>query len=168
MPINTTTVEASLQAALNATTSATAAKDMLLLTKAVEAIGAAVTNIAALTAELNANDYVIKKAELKDYSETTVAMAADDCDLELGNVFTKAISSSTTLTFSNAPASGKAGSLTLIATFSGSPAITWPANVKWTGGTAPTLTTAGIDVFTFMTTDNATSWLGFVSGADMQ
>tara|TARA_R110002124_G_scaffold231454_1_gene396753 strand:- start:299 stop:805 length:507 start_codon:yes stop_codon:yes gene_type:complete len=168
MPINTTIVEASLQAALDATTSATATKDMLLLTKAVEAIGAAVTNIAALTAELNANDYVVKKAELKDYSETTVAMAADDCDLELGNVFTKAISSSTTLTFSNAPASGKAGAFTLIATLSGSPAITWPATVKWAGGTAPILTPAGIDIFTFMTTDNGTAWFGFSSGENMQ
>tara|TARA_B110001469_G_C9379755_1_gene197021 strand:+ start:45 stop:551 length:507 start_codon:yes stop_codon:yes gene_type:complete len=168
MPINTTTVEASLQAALNATTSATAAKDMLLLTKAVEAIGAAVTNIAALTAELDANDYVIKKAELKDYSETAVAMAADDCDLQLGNVQTKAISTAVTLTFSNPPASGKAGAFTFIATFSGSPAITWPATVKWAGGTAPTLTAAGIDVFTFMTTDGGTIWFGFTSGADMQ
>ena len=38
MTINTTTVEASLQTALDATTGTTAAKDLLLLSKAVEAL----------------------------------------------------------------------------------------------------------------------------------
>ena len=53
MPINITTVEASLQAALDATTSATATKDMLLLTKAIESLGNAVINISTITTELN-------------------------------------------------------------------------------------------------------------------
>jgi hypothetical protein len=168
MPINITTVEASLQAALDATTSATATKDMLLLTKAIESLGNAVINISTITTELNVGGNVLRDAEMRDYSETVVAMAASDCDLSQGNVFTKAISSSTTLTFSNPPASGKAGAFTLIATLSGSPAITWPATVKWAGGTAPILTPAGIDIFTFMTTDNGTAWFGFSSGENMQ
>ena len=168
MPINITTVEASLQAALDATTSATATKDMLLLTKAIESLGNAVINISTITTELNVGGNVLRDAEMRDYSETVVAMAASDCDLSQGNVFTKAISSSTTLTFSNPPASGKAGAFTLIVTLSGSPAIAWPSTIKWASGVAPTLTAVGIDLFTFMTTDGGTSWFGFNSGTDMK
>ena len=108
-------------------------------------------------------DVLAPNGELKGYSETVQAMSANDVDCTLGNVQTKSISGAVTLTFSNPPASGKAGSFTLIATFSGSPAITWPASVKWAGGTAPD-TVAGIDVFSFMTTDAGTNWLGFTAG----
>lgn len=120
------------------------------------------------SASINMADNVVQRPEIKDYSETVQAMAANDVDCTLGNVQTKSISTTVTLTFSNPPVSGKAGAFTLIATFSGSPAITWPASVKWAGGTAPTLTAVGIDVFTFMTTDGGTTWYGFTSGADMQ
>ena len=168
MAILSTTIEASLQAALDATTAATTAKDLLLLTKAVEALGAAVTSIATLTTELNVGGNVLRDAEMRDYSETVVAMAAGVCDLSQGNVFTKSISTSTVLTFSNPPAVGKSGAFTLIASFSGAHAITWPASVKWESSAAPTLTSTGIDIFTFMTTDGGTTWFGFSSGANMQ
>jgi hypothetical protein len=118
------------------------------------------------SASINMSDNVIQRPVLKDYSETVQAMAANDVDCTLGNVQTKSISGAVTLTFSNPPTTGKAGSFTLIATFSGSPAITWPASVKWAGGTAPD-TEVGIDVFSFMTTDAGTSWLGFTAGQGM-
>ena len=120
------------------------------------------------SASSNFADNILQRPEIQDYSETVQAMAANDVDCTLGNVQTKSISTAVTLTFSNPPVTGKAGAFTLIATFSGSPAITWPVSVKWAGGTAPTLTAAGIDVFTFMTTDGGTTWFGFTSGADMQ
>ena len=117
---------------------------------------------------VNMADNVIQRPEIKDYSETVQAMAANDVDLSLGNVQTKSIAGSQTLTFSNPPASGKAGSFTLIATLSSTPAITWPASVDWAGGTAPTLTAAGVDIFSFVTTNGGTTWFGFTAGADMQ
>ena len=116
---------------------------------------------------VNMSDNIIQSPEIKDYSETVQAMAANDVDCTLGNVQTKSIAGSVTLTFSNPPVSGKAGSFTLIATLSATPVITWPATVKWAGGTAPTLTAAGIDVFSFMTTDAGTNWLGFTAGQEM-
>ena len=115
---------------------------------------------------VNMSDNIIQSPEIKDYSETVQAMAANDVDCTLGNVQTKSIAGSVTLTFSNPPVSGKAGSFTLIATLSATPVITWPASVKWAGGTAPD-TVAGIDVFSFITTDAGANWLGFTAGQEM-
>jgi hypothetical protein len=113
------------------------------------------------------NDNVLQGAEIKDYAETVVAMAASDIDLSAGNVHTIAISASVTLTFSNPPVSGKAGAFTLICTMSGAPVITWPASVAWPAGTAPTLSTSGKDIFSFLTTDGGTTWYGFAAGLEM-
>lgn len=91
-----------------------------------------------------------------------------DFDREDGNVHTVTITGgAVTVTFSNPPASGTAGSLTLIVTNGGSQTVTWPAAVDWAGGSAPTLTTSGVDVLTFITTDGGTTWFGFAAGLDM-
>jgi hypothetical protein len=44
-------------------------------------------------------------------------------------------------------------------------AVTWPASVKWPGGTAPTLTSTlnKVDTFVLMTPDSGTTYFGFVS-----
>ena len=76
-----------------------------------------------------------------------------------------------TLTFSNPPASGTAGSFTLILVQdgTGSRTVTWPAAVDWASATAPTLSTGAgdVDILTFLTLDAGTTWYGFVAGQDM-
>jgi hypothetical protein len=119
------------------------------------------------SASINMADNVLQRPELKDYSETKVAMAANDVDLSAGNVFTKTISGATTLTFSNPPATGKGGAFTLILTNGGSAIITWPTSVDWAAATAPVLTVAGIDVLTFTTIDGGLIWYGIASGIGM-
>ena len=112
--------------------------------------------------------------EIAVYSEDVNAIGAtgggtQDIDLTLGNVVTATVdTSANTFTFSNPPASGKCGSFTLILTNGGSQTVNWPGAVDWAGGTAPTLTTAGIDVLTFTTVDGGTIWYGFLAGADMK
>lgn len=109
---------------------------------------------------------------LKDYAEalTTVAAtgATETLDLESGNVFDITLDASCTLTFSNPPASGRAGSFTLIVRQNGTGGwtLTYPASVKWAGGTPPTLSTAAsaIDILTFCTVDGGTVWFGFLAG----
>ena len=92
-----------------------------------------------------------------------------DINLALGNVVTATVdTSANTFTFSNPPVSGKCGSFTIILTNGGSQTVNWPAAVDWAGGTAPTLTTSGIDVLTFTTVDAGTIWYGFLAGADMK
>jgi len=120
-----------------------------------------------LSGTVVAADNIIQRPVLKDYGETKVAMAANEVDLELGNVHTKTISGSQTLTFANPPASGTAGAFTLILTNGGSATVTWPSSVDWPVATAPTLTAAGIDILTFVTCDGGTTWYGVASGIGM-
>jgi hypothetical protein len=119
------------------------------------------------SASINMTDNILQRPELKDYSETKVAMGANDVDLSAGNVFSKTISGATTLTFSNPPASGKAGGFSLILTNGGSATVTWPGAVDWAAATPPTLTAAGVDVLTFTTIDGGTIWYGIASGIGM-
>jgi len=112
---------------------------------------------------------------LRDYGETAVSAnssTAYTVDLTVANVFDITMTGNCTFTFSNPPASGTGGGFTLILTQdgTGSRTATWPASVKWAGGTAPTLTTTlttGMDVLSFVTTDGGTTWLGFLAGSDM-
>jgi hypothetical protein len=117
---------------------------------------------------INFADELAIRPEIKDYSETKAAMAAHAVDLSLGNVQTYTLSGNQTLTFTNPPATGKAGSFTLHVTNGSSATLTWPTSVDWAGGTPPTLTSSGLDVVTFTTIDGGTIWLGFLAGADVK
>lgn len=83
-----------------------------------------------------------------------------------GTVVAATITGTTTFTFSSPPTSGRVGTFTLELTNGGAFAITWPTSVKWPGGTAPTLTTSGVDVLVFYTRDGGTTWRGSVAQKD--
>ena len=127
-----------------------------------------------LSGNVNFADNEAQRPKLKDYSESvniigSIGGGTQNIDLELGNVVTGTVdTSTTTFTISNPPASGSAGSFTLILTNGGSQTVNWPASVDWPGGTAPTLTAAGVDILSFITTDGGTTWLGLPAGMDMQ
>lgn len=129
-----------------------------------------------LTQELPCLDQVVSRPEIKDYAETLTALSSSagtlTLDLVNGNVFEVTLTENvTTLNLNNPPASGKAGSITLILKqdATGSRTVTWPASVKWAGGSAPTLSTdaSATDVLTFVTTDAGTTWYGFLAGKGM-
>jgi hypothetical protein len=44
--------------------------------------------------------------------------------------------------------------------------VTWGAAIKWSGGTAPTLTStnAKVDIFVLTTWDGGTTWYAMVGG----
>lgn len=72
----------------------------------------------------------------------------------------------TTITLQNTPQSPRVYSFTL--QLSGnSPARTveWPTSFRWSGNTAPTLTTSttAVDTFTFVTHNGGTNWFAFIS-----
>jgi len=118
-------------------------------------------------------DKVIQRPEVKDYSETKVALtpgAAVTIDISTGNVFTITADQDTTFTFSNPSPTGKSCAFTLVWTQDSSDrTATWPASVDWAAATAPTLTSgsAKVDAFTFFTMDAGTIWYGFTAGQDM-
>ena len=72
--------------------------------------------------------------------------------------------------FANPPvssANGPAGGGFILELQNGGAAtVTWPAAVDWPGGTAPTLTASGYDVFVFITDDGGTVWRGLQSMKD--
>jgi len=95
------------------------------------------------------------------FEQASEAVSALDVDCSAGNYFTKAISSNSTFTFSNIPTSGTAYSFTLEVDVTGtSTTITWPASVKWTADTAPSLTDTKTHLFMFVTNDGGTTWRG--------
>lgn len=122
---------------------------------------------------VNMDDKILQMPVLRDYGETVNAIGStgggtQDIDLTLGNVVTATVdTSANTFTFSNPSASGTACSFTLILTNGGSQTVNWPTSVDWAGATAPTLTTTGVDVLTFLTTDGGTTWYGFAAGLNM-
>lgn len=92
---------------------------------------------------------------------------ATDLDLTDAQSFAATIAGATTFTFTGAVAGDFSSGFVLKLTNPGAFAITWPVNVKWPGGSPPDFTAAGVDVLVFLTFDNGTTWLAFVSGQDI-
>ena len=134
----------------------------------------AVLGVNTFTDDQTYADHKLIRPEIKDYGETINAIGGtgggtQDLDLTLGNVQTATVdTSANTFTFSNPSATGIACGFTMILTNGGSQTVTWPGAVDWVAGTAPTLTTAGVDVLAFLTRDAGTIWLGFVVGLDVK
>ena len=110
--------------------------------------------------------------QIQGYSETktspTISAGALTLNIANGNTFTVSLNANiTSLSITNVPTGTNAVSFTLILTADGTArTITWPASVKWPGAVAPTLTSTlnKIDVYTFLSVDNGTTWLGMQSG----
>ncbi len=124
------------------------------------------TNWKLVADNLNGADKQLQQVDLKDYSEVAVSAATSTIDLTQGNYQNKTISGATSLTFANPSPSGSACRLTLELT-NASSLVTWPAAVKWPGGSAPTLTGTGTDVLQFITRDAGTTWNGVLVMGDL-
>ena len=108
----------------------------------------------------------LNASTIKDYGETAVITAdvtgATTIDLEDGNVIQHTLSGDPTYTFSNPPASGTAGSFTLIIIQPATAvSVTWPASVAWRDGAEPALDTdSATYILTFITVDGGATWYG--------
>jgi|SaaInlStandDraft_1057018.scaffolds.fasta_scaffold36363_3 hypothetical protein len=88
-------------------------------------------------------------------------------ELNLANNFTMDFSGATVygLGLSGAPSTtGDAYGFTLTLDTTSMAGLAWDTKIKWSTGTAPTLTAGVTYVFTFLTTDNGTTFKGFVGG----
>ena len=117
---------------------------------------------------INCQDQEVTRPKLKDYSETALATssksASFNVDFESGNVQSFTFADDLTVSFTNPPASGTAGTVTLIIANGGANTTTWNSAVKWPGDNAPALTSSGTDIVSFMTIDAGTTIYGFVGG----
>jgi hypothetical protein len=136
-------------------------------------ISAGGTTAATFNGTVNCNSSTVYKPTLQYYNEPTssptITANVLTVDLSTAQVFGVTLNSPiNTFTISNTPATANRSiGFTLILTADGTArTVTWGSSVKWANGTAPVLTSTNTkkDVFTFMTTDAGTSWLGFVAG----
>ena len=123
---------------------------------------------------INFSDEQAIRPEIKDYAETINVLGdtgggTDAIDVSAGNVVTATVSTGTQeFTFTNPSGTGKACSFTIHLTNGGSQTVNWPSSVDWAGGSAPSLTSSGLDILCFTTIDAGTTWLGFLAGADVK
>ncbi len=123
----------------------------------------------------NYQDNTLQRATFRDYALILVSRgsvsATATLDLTDGNFFQARAAGSTTFVFANPPVSavgtgGAAGGFVLELQNGGAATITWPSTVRWPGGTAPSLTASGFDVFVFITDDAGANWRGVQSMKD--
>ena len=106
-------------------------------------------------ADIEVTGHAYADGEVDDGNSST----ADTIDWTTGNFHKSTMTGNCTYTFT-APSGATTLILKLAQGGSGSYTATWPATVKWTGGTAPTLSTAvgAIDIITFYW--DGTNYLG--------
>ncbi len=123
-----------------------------------------------LSGAITGADQIVSAINLKDYGEVTNAIGAtgggtQDINLTLGNSVTATVdTSANTFTFSNPTASDELCGFTLELTNGGSQTVNWPGTVDWAGGSAPTLTTSGVDYLVFWTVNGGSRWYGALVG----
>ena len=121
-------------------------------------IGTATPNAATFTTA-TINNRFIQNVYVKGTVGSTYTV-----DWTASDVQTITLTANCTLAFSGPPIAGKTQTVTLVVTQGGSGSyyLTYPAEVRWSNGVAPTLTTSVSykDVLTFTTYDSGSSYLG--------
>jgi hypothetical protein len=155
-------------------TYATSATESLNATSATSALNAQqAPNGFTVTGLLTTASGDVSAVRMTDYSESksapTISSSALTLDLNNSQVFTVSLNSNiSTLTISNTDSrANTVQGFTLILTADGTArTISWPASVKWPSGTGPTLTSTNgkVDILSFVSPDNGTTWYGFVGG----
>lgn len=123
------------------------------------------THTAADVGAVKATDGGQETAQNHGNSGTT-----ETIDLVNGNNHRLVLDNSCTLTFTGATnGQGCSFTLILIQDAVGGRTVTWPASVKWSLATPPSLSTGAndVDILTFMTIDGGTTWYGFFAGKGM-
>lgn len=105
------------------------------------------------------------------HASVTSSSNTTTCDTTTATYFYTTLTENTTFAFSN-PDNENTTTIVLEIKQDASASgftVGWPAAVKWAGGTSPTLSAGAndVDLLTFITRDQGTTWYGFVSGLDM-
>jgi hypothetical protein len=128
-----------------------------------------------INGEQNYQDFNLKRATIIDYSLAHNALGnvsgSTSLNMEVGNYVSATAVGAVTWSFTNPPTSSsgvasRAGSIILELTNGGAYTQYWPAATRWPAGTAPSLTSSGVDVLVFITDDAGTNWRGAISMSD--
>ncbi len=126
-----------------------------------------ITANSIIVGNVNVSNDILAGYYVETYLALTGTTVAIDCTA--ASVFSLTTSGGTTFSFTNVPStSNTAIGLTLEVTAGGTHTLTWPASVKWAGGSAPDAPASGeTNIYGFYTRDAGTTWYGFLSGDAM-
>lgn len=129
-----------------------------------------------MSIQINGADIIQMQRNLKAYREAvtvtgTISTSTYNIDLSLSNIFDVTLGNNVTFTFTNAPGSNLAISVTIVLRQDGvGNRLATFNNTLYTDGSPPILTTApnGIDVLSFFTVNGGTSYFGSYVMANLQ
>jgi hypothetical protein len=144
----------------------------------ISATGQINTNNLVVTGQINTNNLVVTGQVLESLSvnnlrilgvtdfqdrHSIVANATTNViNCIVSNYFTRNVTASETITFTNPPITGNAYGMVLELANGGAFTITWANNPRWPSATAPTLSgnVGNVDLLVFTTRDGGTTWRG--------
>ena len=148
----------------------------IVATTATILSGASVTGTATFNSAVviggatNLQDNNLQRPTLLDYCVKGSALGSvgtlATCDMSSANFFSATLGSATTFAFTNPCTTGDFGVFVMELTNGGSATVTWPTSVDFAGGTAPTLSSAGVDLLVFVTRDAGTTYHGMAASID--
>ena len=96
----------------------------------------------------------------------TTSEASLDVNFVNGNVVAFTLTRDITLLFTALapPSVSQSRTVSFIITNGGAFSITWPSNITWLNGTAPTLKASGIDIVTLISPNEGINWYAAESG----
>lgn len=110
-------------------------------------------------------------AQSGDQPNTAVNLGAavsgsTNIDLALGNYFYGTVTGNTTFAMVNQLTAPFVNAFTMEITNGGAHTLSWPAGMKWPGGSPPAFTASGTDILVFTSRDNGVVWRGAMAEAD--
>jgi len=147
------------------------------LNELAAALGDDANHVTTMTNLINSKVTADANIDLLTYTEKYITIGMDGIiNLSLGTVFTHdhahaTSGNMTAFTVSSVPTTGTSGFILILENGGSYPLDWWTgsggAAIKWPAATPPTLTAAGIDIFTFTTPDSGVTWYGIPSGIGM-
>jgi hypothetical protein len=127
----------------------------------VTIIDSTLTNVA-----VDFQDQLATRPTLKNYSINGEVLGLLNANTSLNfanaNFFSATANANVTISFANASAANTLSGCVLALSNGGSKTLTW-SNVAWSGNTAPSLTSNGLDILVFVTYDAGTTVHGMVA-----
>ena len=125
-----------------------------------------ITGGTASNISVDFQDKLATRPTLKDYSINGEVLGLLNANTALNfsnaNFFSATANANVTISFSNPSAANTLSGCVLALTNGGSKTITW-SNVAWSGNTAPSLTSNGLDILVFVTYDGGSTVNGMVA-----
>ena len=129
--------------------------------------GLDVADDGTLSADLSCEEEAVSGegilAGIAELSATVDASGSATLDTAAFSHFVRALTADTVFSTTSP---GTAFAAVDVALSSGGHSATWPASVRWAGGSAPALSAEGTDVITLITYDKGATWYGSVLVAD--